>query len=186
MIGSEALVLPKLSQITVNGENKNFETIDQVLFTQDGSTLICYPAARHAENYTVPQGVKRIEIAAFQNADVKNITIPDTVTQIGKLAFRECTSLTTVNIPDKIERIESQTFYGCAALTEIVIPASVKSIGDFAFSGTGLSFVVMPDSVENEDGYLFFGNKKLTHVYLSRGMGSLSSSTLYNLSLIHI
>ena len=46
----------------------------------------------------------------------------------------DCTSLTSVTIPNSVTSIGRCAFYGCTSLTSITIPDSVTSIGDEAFS----------------------------------------------------
>ena len=54
-------------------------------------------------------------------------------TSIGRCAFSECSSLTSITIPNSITSIGDAAFQHCSALTSITIPNSVTSIGDFAF-----------------------------------------------------
>ena len=72
---------------------------------------------------------------AFFDTIAKNISIPDSVTSIGDLAFSGCTSLTSITIPDSVTSIGNRAFWGCTSLTSITIPDSVTSIGEYAFSG---------------------------------------------------
>ncbi|MBE6548590.1 MAG: leucine-rich repeat domain-containing protein, partial [Ruminococcaceae bacterium] len=57
----------------------------------------------------------------------------ETVTGIGKEAFRNCSSLTSVVIGDSVTSIGGYAFFNCSSLTSIEIPDSVTSIGDSAF-----------------------------------------------------
>ena len=52
---------------------------------------------------------------------------------IGKYAFRDCSSLTSVNIPSNVTEIGEDAFYYCSSLTSVNIPSSVTSIGMNAF-----------------------------------------------------
>ena len=72
----------------------------------------------------------------------KNTTIPNSVIEIGSLAFSGCTGLTSVTIPNSVTSIGGSAFYGCTGLTSVTIPNSVTEIGDRAFSYcTGLTEV---------------------------------------------
>jgi hypothetical protein len=67
-------------------------------------------------------------------AGCQNTTIPNSVTSIGKGAFYECTSLTSVTIPNSVTNIGQSAFRGCTSLESIKIPKSVKYIGYWAFA----------------------------------------------------
>ena len=65
------------------------------------------------------------------------------VTSIGRSAFRDCSSLTSVTIPNSVTSIGNKAFSGCSSLTSVTIPNSVTSIGGLAFYGcTGLTSVI--------------------------------------------
>ena len=59
--------------------------------------------------------------------------IPESVTEIGKYAFNDCESLTSIIIPNNVTSIGAEAFRHCESLKSITIPASVKSIGVMAF-----------------------------------------------------
>ena len=54
----------------VDSENVNFEVVDGVLFNQNKTTLIAYPAAKEGTEYTIPAEVKEIAVGAFNGAEV--------------------------------------------------------------------------------------------------------------------
>ena len=87
--------------------------------------------------YTVvlPEGLREIREGAFQECNMKAITIPNTVKKIGKDTFRDCRNLEEVVIPFGVKRIESGTFFMCNHLRSISIPESVNYIDLRAFIG---------------------------------------------------
>ena len=63
----------------------------------------------------------------------KNTIIPNTVTEIGVLAFANCIGLTSITIPSSVDSIRNLAFVGCTGVTSITIPSSVDCIGSGAF-----------------------------------------------------
>ena len=63
-------------------------------------------------------------------AGCQNTTIPNSITSIGSLAFRGCSSLTSVRIPNSVTSIGNKAFEECSSLRSVTIPYSVTSIDD--------------------------------------------------------
>ena len=72
--------------------------------------------------------------AFFDCKSLTSITLPDSVKSIGFGAFMSCESLSKITLPDNVKSIESNAFYRCESLTEITIPNSVKSLGYEVFN----------------------------------------------------
>jgi hypothetical protein len=62
-----------------------------------------------------------------------SVTIPNSVTSIGPLAFEYCTRLTSVTIGNGVTSIGRDAFYSCTALTSVTIGNGVTSIESTAF-----------------------------------------------------
>ena len=71
----------------------------------------------------------------FEGEEVKTLVIPNTVTSIGRYAFRRCASLTNVTIPNSVTSIGYDAFAYCTSLTSVIIPSSVTNIENCAFDG---------------------------------------------------
>ncbi len=106
--------------------------------------------------------------------------IPDSVTTIGRYAFNNCTSLTSVTIPDSVTSIGSYAFQYCAGLTSIEIPDSVTSVGDQAFKDcTNLGSITLPDSVTSIGSFAFYRCSSLTSITIPNSVTSIDYSTFY-------
>ncbi len=115
---------------------------------------------------TIPNSVTSIGKRAFEYCKgLTSFTIPNSVTSIGDDAFRYCTSLTSIKIPESVKEIGSEVFYGCSGLTSITIPNSVTSIGGYAFSGcSALTSITIPNSVTSIGSYAFSGCSALASI----------------------
>ena len=90
-------------------------------------------------NLVVPQMlegyvVTKIREDAFWGCYMEQVTLPDTVTDIGNYAFRSCGSLKSVTLPPNISAISAYTFYSCRSLENVTVPGSARYIDGFAFA----------------------------------------------------
>lgn len=70
---------------------------------------------------TLPDTLKKIEVAAFEKAKIKEIQIPDSVEMIEKHAFNSCELLETVTVGKGLQGFVAETYYGCSLLGIIEI-----------------------------------------------------------------
>ena len=92
----------------------------------------------------------------FADSEIEEITVPDTIKNLGASAFSWCTALKKVKLSSAITEIPDNTFYTCRSLESITIPSAVKKIGDYAFyECNNLKKITIPDTVK-EIGYYTF------------------------------
>lgn len=90
----------------------------------------------------IPQGMFR-DCAALEN-----INFPDNLTDIGNNAFSGCNSLAFLDLSNtKLVTIGS-SFSGISSLKQVCLPATVKTVGENAFTGTGLTSIILPPKVD--------------------------------------
>ena len=155
--------------------------IDGKSVTKIGSSAFSY---HMLSSVTIPDGVTTIESMAFRDCYLlTSIAMPDSVTSIGESAFDGCQSLTDIKIPDGLKIIDSSVFEGCTSLTSITIPDGVWIIYPFAFeSCTNLTNITIPDSVAMIGGSAFSGCESLTDVTIPDGVTDIRYGTFYNCS----
>lgn len=100
-----------------------------------------------------------------------SVVIPDSVTALGKAAFRDCTGLADVSIGQGVTRIEDSTFFYCTSLESVKLPAGVTHIGDFALAGcTGLKSIEIPGCVTNIGYCAFYHCTALQEIRIPAGV----------------
>lgn len=153
-------------RMTFSVTNEDEKTC-QVSMNQDGSPCIDKTVTG---TVTIPETVMGytvtgIESWAFSHCSVSEIEIPQTIVEIGQMAFNECTNLKKCWLPEKLSRVRDALFYGCTNLVDVYIPHQVKTIDDLAFSDcSSLSSVVIPASVSNIYGSAFKGCSLLQNI----------------------
>ena len=119
-----------LTKITVDKNNKNYTSVEGVLFNKDKTEILVYPNAK-GSSYVIPSSVTEIGYSAFEGCTgLTSVTIPSSVTEIGEGAFRGCTGLKSVTIPNSVTEIRGDAFARCISLTTIKIPQSVTNIAE--------------------------------------------------------
>lgn len=102
----------------------------------------------------IREGTKNIVRLAFDNcSQITSVKIPDSVASIGWYAFSRCSSLESVMIPNSVTTIGFWAFESCSNLSSIYIPESVAELGDFVFSGCGRMAGVYCEAESKPDGW---------------------------------
>jgi len=164
-----------LIEILVSEQNKDYSSMDGVLFNKNKTTLIQFPIAKSGSPYVTPESVTSIGDNAFYGTNLKSISIGNRVETIGERAFFR-SSLTSINIGNSVKTIGNSAFTGCVRLTSIEIPNSVTLIEGSAFSNcTGLTNIEIPNSVTSMGNWPFYGCTKLASVTIGNGITSIGS-----------
>lgn len=122
-----------MTSITCDPANKNYVSVNGVLFTKDMKELVAYPGGIQG-GYTVPATVNHIGDAAFYGAlGLDSVTILGNLDFIGFEAFAECSKLTDVAIRDGVNYVGYWAFRGCDGIKSLTVPQSVTNIGNQAF-----------------------------------------------------
>ena len=112
--------------------------------------------------------------------EIKDLVIPNGLTNIRKSTFAYCSGLTSITVPNSVTSIEGFAFSNCTGLTSITIPNSVTSIGEGAFSEcTGLTSVTIPNSVTTIGEQAFFRCDALPSITIPGSVTSIEESAFY-------
>ena len=186
-----------LASLEVSAQNTNYKSIDGVLFSADGKTLLLYLSTRPGTSYAIPAGTEIIYARAFsQNEFLTSVTIPASVKLIDSGAFQSCTNLSSVTLEDGKEPLVIGDYaFNATALTGVVIPARVRSvnlyafascralatvtfadgsllsyIGTQAFSGTAITTVTLPAALRETGNFVFLRCTRLVSATLNEGL----------------
>lgn len=192
-----------LENISVSSGNTAYKSVDGVLYTADGTTLIQYPQNKTDKAYKMIDEATKIDFLAFNytqnlqtidfnnvtafadkavygnqalqeivlknaaslgnqafsgNKEVTSVLLEKAQTTVGESVFSSCTSLTNVTLPDDMKELQDGMFAFCTALKTLKFPAQLNRIGKACFDRAGLAGdLVIPESVENI-GFVAFRN----------------------------
>ncbi len=158
---------------------------------EDGKiTVVAYEGT--AAELTIPSEIDGLPVTAigdnaFYTSTIEKITLPNSITHIGKNAFGLCESLSEIVFSEGLVSIANSAFQNCPALTSITLPSSVKTIGDAVFYNCDtLETFRFPDRIESIGTQLFWGCETLTDVYLPCSMPIIPYGMFYGcVSLRH-
>ena len=156
------------SEITVNGET--------IVLRQGENITLEYPIEITSVTATNNTALTAITIPNTVTEIKGNTASPYQPNS----AFYKCTSLVSVTLPDTITSIGKDAFGNCTSLVSINIPNSVTSIGNYAVGGTALTSITIPNSVTSFGERVFAGCEKLGSVTLPDTVTSIGYRTFYN------
>lgn len=174
-----------LTKIEVTNKNDLYTSLDGVLYSKDGKTLIQYPVGKNTSAYVVPDKVTHIESFAFAgNTSLETIEIPSGIVSVGDWCFDDIpsllynekdgvkylgndkdayvvavaanTNISCINLPESLKAICTDAFTSCIYVTEILIPSNVISVNQSAFRGLPSLEKIAVD--ENNSAYHADGN----------------------------
>lgn len=76
-----------LLNIEVSAANQYYKSVDGVLYSKDGKTLIAYPGGRTEKSFKIPDGVTAIAEGALDCSSLTELYIPKSVTEMPFLSY---------------------------------------------------------------------------------------------------
>ncbi len=202
--GTNALLnVETFESFNVDEKNKNYNSVDGILFNEKNDTIVNFPAAKTGD-YEIPAEVKTISdkafcgsnlsnvtvaadsalenigISAFENAKIESVTIPEKVSKLNTAAFKNASNLSKITFAEGITYIGAEAFLGCASLKEVALPDSLYEIATSAFKNTGLVSVKTGDGLAKISSEAFADNKALATVELGANVEKLGENAFAN------
>lgn len=119
---------------------------------------------------SIPNSVTNIGYEAFRNCyRLTSVTMGNGVSRIKGHAFRACEKLASINISNSLSIIEKCVFAECKSLKSITIPSSVSTldVGSFQVCSS-LSTIIIPKSVTSIEGNVFWGCSNLDTITVEK------------------
>lgn len=112
----------------------DFTRQDGLIYSDDNTKIVGIDGSG-TFNGTVPYGAVSIEDELFSASPYTEITLPDSVHELGVCLFENSTNLQTVKLPSSITELPPYLFSGCSALTKIYMPSTVTAFSEGLFKG---------------------------------------------------
>lgn len=171
----------ELKAFEVAAGSETYQAKDGVLFSADGSVLVCCPTGKGG-SYTFPAEVREIAPTAFATCkNFSQISFNEGLKVIPDYAFFECWGLAQVQFPQSLETIGDYAFDG-TILQFLYFYKNLKSIGNHAFERSSMVECICLGSEPAKLGESVFGDEmKYTRLYVPSGTQSKYAKAGWNI-----
>lgn len=112
----------------------------------------------HYDKVVVGLGITTLGEYAFQGAKIKEITLPDSICEIGKHCFENCELLQTFVCPSQVTEIKSSVFKNCRSLKYVQLSNHIEQLWRWSFQNCeNLRQINIPQSVWRISTTAFWG-----------------------------
>ncbi len=120
--------------------------------------------------------------AFYGCTSLREITFPETLTEIRKQAFYECKSLIELKFPSSLTTIEREAFWYCESLEKVNIPVNLNLTAheQIRFNEVpALKQITVDEGREVLDGYAFFAITGTTEIVIPAGVKALDPDVFF-------
>ena len=177
-IFAKVLKYQKTGEFIKNGRLFKGVSIADVPVEDNGSILADY---RKDAEVTIPESIKVLTKLAFEGcSNIQKINIPNTIRSIEDEAFAKCTGLKAITIPDSVTTLGPKVFAECTNLTSVKLSNRLVEIPKYAFSGCiKLQNLTIPTSVKVINSKAFDGCTALSNIDIPDTIKTLASDAFY-------
>lgn len=134
--------------------------------------------AGNLEEIIFKEGAQRVPDNICSNYEpnrvLKKIVIPESVTEIGKYAFKDCAGIENIVFGKNISKVGDSAFYKCTGLKDIVFQENEENpvvIDQWAFARcSSLESVTLSTNIIKIEGEVFYGCTSLESLNIPEGV----------------
>ena len=151
-------------------------------------------------NLTLDDNITEIPNYCFQNCSHLQVNLPNKLESVQINGFSGCGDMVCTELPQTLKFLGNNAFYRCTNLTANIMPI-IDTIGNYAFSESGVTFEEIPNGVVlapycfrecngltnlilKNDGtitnYCFYGCGNLEEVEITGDISSIDRNAFYN------
>lgn len=180
-----------LSNVTYCGESVFYgcTKLESVVWSQlnIGSRMFYY--CDNLKSFFVPAGVKKIGSQAFSYCGLEEITFAENskLTTIGFAAFVNA-PIKSIELPDSVETLEDSVFTGknyTSLLTNVKLSASLKTIGENCFAYTPIKRVEFPEGLQSIGTNAFYYCNDLRWINIPESLETIGEYAFQKNSLVY-
>lgn len=138
--------IPKL-QATETATDSTGAKVDVTVDTSEAGTTADGTSYAGTVTYDASSAVTEETTAVEVPATVEVGGVTYAVTKIADDAFKDMAQVTEVTVPATVTEIGAGAFAGTASLTSVTLPEGVETVGAGAFEGSGVVSVSLPSTV---------------------------------------
>jgi len=164
-----------------------------ISYTTNDNTVTITGFAGINASLDVPGTIDGMPVIGLESSELfdsptnlENVTLPNSIINIGDNIFSGCQSLTNIIIPNGITNIGDYAFAYCQSLSNIIIPDHVLSIGEAAFTDSGLVNLVIGTNVIKIETSAFIECQNLQNVTIPGRVVCIGSYAFANCSLTNL
>lgn len=192
---------PQMTNLSIASGNSHYVMDGLMVYSSDYDTLVsCHKSGTTVtlnpnlkvlggfenntwvRNIVIPETVTDITENCFNGCQISSIALPAHMKSIGRKAFSENDRLASVTMPQTLLSMGQGAFEHCYALTSIVIPDSLRIIPKEAFNSCiRLSSITWNNDVEEIGDYAFwalsqYGSTHITTLDLPASLRKVGES----------
>ncbi|MCR5837442.1 MAG: leucine-rich repeat domain-containing protein [Lachnospiraceae bacterium] len=161
-----------LTEINVDNDNSVFMSVDGILYSKDGKSLILYPASKEGESFEIPSNTETLGEYAFDfNNKLRKIIIPNSLKDLGS----DTPFLEVCHIEDLDVTSDNQYY---KSIDGILYNKDMTTLIKYGPGRTQDKFLV-PYGVEHIEKMAFKDSSFLKELFVSERVADIGRMALY-------